>query len=466
MKNKNLALIAVLSAGFLIHGISTAYADDPMTLRSESSLVPSETGPEIKTRYTIEDISSLENDVNYLIKEFDQIQAQIKSIEEKGVTKPTAAEKSIAQAQWDKGSIGFFETNGSYEAIEVFKSLPLKKGIRYRESTGGEYLYINRIGSKIDENDSRSLDNMKASIEALREINAKRQMDGGIDGRRLSTIGISDFDMAVAQANANYSSINPSHASIYGPPYENLAWSYNDPSAIKAIDQWWNQEKPVFDYLRAMGLQSRTEMEAYIDRNKDAMKARFKNPQVGHYLNLVDDLGWRASRTQSEDSISAGYALKKTGYYPFTKSIVMNPSTDINREVYSIDDYEAKFLAYYNKLDNIVNKNIKAVDKGSLEKITMLKNKSSKIEKELKEKKDIIAKLKSEKAKLAQNNEKYIKLKKSIEDNRIVVKAAQFLLDFAPEKVAHVKPRLLNLIANSEAKVKKAEAILAKNGML
>ena len=98
MKNKNLALIAVLSAGFLIHGISTAYADDPMTLRSESSLVPSETGPEIKTRYTIEDISSLENDVNYLIKEFDQIQAQIKSIEEKGVTKPTAAEKSIAQA--------------------------------------------------------------------------------------------------------------------------------------------------------------------------------------------------------------------------------------------------------------------------------------------------------------------------------------------------------------------------------
>ena len=207
-------------------------------------------------------------------------------------------------------------------------------------------------------------------------------------------------------------------------------------------------------------------MEAYIDRNKDAMKARFKNPQVGHYLNLVDSLSWRTSKTQSRDSISAGYALKKTGYYPFTKSIVMNPTTDINREVYSIDDYEAKFLAYYNKLDNIVNKNIKAVDKGSLEEINLLKNKSSKIEKELKEKKDILAKLKSEKAKLNQNNEKYIKLKKSVEDNRIVVKAAQFLLDFAPEKVSHVKPRLLNLIANSEAKVKKAQAILAKNDML
>ena len=144
----------------------------------------------------------------------------------------------------------------------------------------------------------------------------------------------------------------------------------------------------------------------------------------------------------------------------------MNPSTPTNRTVYSIDDYEAKFLAYYNKLDNILNKNIKAVDKGSLEEINLLKNKSSKIEKELKEKKDILAKLKKEKAKLNHNNEKYIKLKKSVEDNRIVVKAAQFLLDFAPEKVAHVKPRLLNLIANSEAKVKKAQAILAKNGMV
>lgn len=81
MKNKNLALIAVLSAGFLIHGMSTAYSDDPMTMRTESSLVPRDTGPEIKTRYTIEDIPSLENDVNYLIKEFEEVEAQIKNVE-------------------------------------------------------------------------------------------------------------------------------------------------------------------------------------------------------------------------------------------------------------------------------------------------------------------------------------------------------------------------------------------------
>lgn len=468
MKNKNLALIAVLSAGFLIHGISTAYADDPMTLRSESSLIPSETGPEIKTRYTIEDIPSLENDVNYLIKEFEEVEAQIKNVEENGVTKPTAEEKAAAQAQWDKGSIGFFEENGSYEAINVFRSIPSKNGVNYKESTGPEYLYLNRIGSKIDKGDSRSLENMKYGIESLRVVNAKRQLDGGIDGRSLSTIGISDFDMAVAQANANYSNTNRNHASVYGPPYENLHWGGPGFTAEDALEGWWNEEKLVFDYLRSLGLRSRDEMESYIARNNEEMRRKYRNPQVGHYLNLVDELGWGRQWWRGEDTISAGYArnFDDSRYGTAAISIVMNPSTPTNRTVYSIDDYEAKFLAYYNKLDNIVNKNIKAVDKGSLEEITMLKNKSSKIEKELKEKKDILAKLKKEKAKLNHNNEKYIKLKKSVEDNRIVVKAAQFLLDFAPEKVAHVKPRLLNLIANSEAKVKKAQAILAKNGML
>lgn len=309
---------------------------------------------------------------------------------------------------------------------------------------------------------------MKYGIESLRVVNAKRQLDGGIDGRSLSTIGISDFDMAVAQANANYSNTNRNHASVYGPPYENLHWGGPGFTAEDALVGWWDEEKIVFDYLRAMGLQSRDEMESYIARNNEEMRRKYRNPQVGHYLNLVDELGWGRQWWRGEDTISAGYArnFDDSRYGTAAISIVMNPSTPTNRTVYSIDDYEAKFLAYYNKLDNIVNKNIKAVDKGSLEEINLLKNKSSKIEKELKEKKDILAKLKSEKAKLNQNNEKYIKLKKSVEDNRIVVKAAQFLLDFAPEKVSHVKPRLLNLIANSEAKVKKAQAILAKNGMV
>lgn len=52
------------------------------------------------------------------------------------------------------------------------------------------------------------------------------------------------------------------------------------------------------------------------------------------------------------------------------------------------------------------------------------------------------------------------RLEKSLEENRIAVKAAKLLLDVAPEKVASVKPDLLKLIKNSEALAIKAQAAL------
>ena len=88
---------------------------------------------------------------------------------------------------------------------------------------------------------SRSLENMKKAIEALKVVNEKRQKDGGIDGRKLSVLQISDFDMAVAQANANYSADKNGHAGIYNPPYENLAWG--PATAESALSRWWDREK-------------------------------------------------------------------------------------------------------------------------------------------------------------------------------------------------------------------------------
>lgn len=485
MKNKNLALIAALSFSFMTAGLSTAHAasDDLVKYESEDpsqeeaifaeddydieeiSLAEDDYGIEELTMaddekvYGEDDIPSLEKDVNDLIKQFEDLQKQIKGIEEDGVTKPTAEEKAIAKAQWDKGAIGFYEANGSYEAIEVFKSIPAQNGVNYDPSTGPVYLNINRLGSKIDDNDSRNLDNMKVSIESLREINAKRQSDGGIDGKTLSVFGISDFDMAVAQANANFSSQHMSHSSVYGPPFENLAWSYNDPSAQKAIDQWWNSEKPVFDYLRAKGLKTRTEMEDYIARNKSAMKAKFGNPQVGHYLNLVDDLSW-GNYWSPKDAISMGYALKKTGVYPFTKSLVRNPSAPTNRTVYSIDDYEARFLAYYTELNNIVNLDIKTVDENAMAEANKLKKEADALKKEIDVKKEVLNKLYKE----SKDREEYTNLQKAIERNRVVIEAAQFLLDFAPQKVANVRPQLLQIIEESNKYVRMGEKLLIKKG--
>ena len=54
------------------------------------------------------------------------------------------------------------------------------------------------------------------------------------------------------------------------------------------------------------------------------------------------------------------------------------------------------------------------------------------------------------------------RLQKSLEENRIAVKAAKLLLDVSPEKVKSVKADLLKLIENSEALAIKAEAALKK----
>lgn len=54
------------------------------------------------------------------------------------------------------------------------------------------------------------------------------------------------------------------------------------------------------------------------------------------------------------------------------------------------------------------------------------------------------------------------RLQKSLEENRIAVKAAKLLLDVSPEKVKSVKADLLKLIKNSEALAVKAEEALKK----
>ncbi len=189
--------------------------------------------------------TELEKNLNSKKEELKKLEESLKTVSEE--------EKQKAKDQWDKGSVGFFEQNGSTKAVEVFTKLP--NNDRAKE-IGQEYLKANE---NMSPDDSRSLENMKKAIEALKVVNEKRQEDGGIDGRKLSVLKISDFDMAVAQANANYSANKIEHAGIHQPPFENLHWGGSD-KGKEAIEGWWDQEKILFDYLRKKGCKSREEM--------------------------------------------------------------------------------------------------------------------------------------------------------------------------------------------------------------
>ena len=76
-----------------------------------------------------------------------------------------------------------------------------------------------------------------------------------------------------------------------------------------------------------------------------------------------------------------------------------------------------------------------------------------------------IATSKIQNAKLALKNEadksiQNIKLRDAVKRNKIRISAARLLLETAPKKVASIKGQLLNLIKESEALIKAAEAIL------
>ena len=234
---------------------------------------------------------------------------------------------------------------GSADAAKVFSKLPKENYFGGVEKNGKEYLEKNKT---MTADDSRQLENMKKSIDAIGIINDKRQKDGGIDGRKLSILKISDFDMAVAQANANFSAYKTDHATVYNPPYENLSWhpkeGLDTPSKFfeSSLHGWWDEEKKLFDYLRhEKKLKSREAMSAHIKANREDIKGDFGTTAVGHYTNLVDDLMWKEGGS-SRDSQSVGYAVRP-GQYGYVKSVVLNP-TIRDKGLYSVEAYKRRFF--------------------------------------------------------------------------------------------------------------------------
>ena len=57
---------------------------------------------------------------------------------------PSEAEKAAAKAQWDKGSVGFFEEMGSTDAANVFSKLPKENYFGMVAKNGKEYLDKNK----------------------------------------------------------------------------------------------------------------------------------------------------------------------------------------------------------------------------------------------------------------------------------------------------------------------------------
>ncbi|EPH10805.1 hypothetical protein [Facklamia hominis] len=408
-----------------------------------------------------------ENEKQVADNAFLKAEEKVKKAQQKVTGPVTQAEKQAAQSQWDKGSLGFFEYNESIEAQEVFT----KDGIKHANASTTQEEYDRYLKDTLEagENDARNLDNMRLSIEGIKTINEKRQKDGGIDGRKLSVLKISDFNMAVAQANANYSQNKRDHASVFLPPYENLAWGSEDPS--RALKLWWDDEKPLFDYLRnQIGLTSRIQMDKYIADHRSEINEKFKGTAVGHYTNLVDDLMWTHGFTD-DDSKTAGYAFRPGEYFGSVSS--MNLSPDEVGISYSINEYSKRFNDYYNMLKGLIN-GVRVPSQQDLDNLAQA-NEELRLAKATVEQAQSKLDQANTQLRLAQTDQsnktntvtnltiKLQAMKQSVENARINVSNAETSLKTSEDKQTKINDQINNLVnenADKEQKIQSAEVTL------
>lgn len=231
------------------------------------------------------------------------------------------ASKDEARAQFDRGSLGFFEAMGADDAVAE-----LHTDYRYDEEdevtgqTGYRIADDTRIGAA---NDATHLDNMKAAIEWLPEANELRVSEGR------DALPVTDALMAQAQVNINWSQQLPRGHS--GNGWDNLSWNAENP-----FDGWFHEERP--KYFEAK------------DQGQDPFAAG-----AGHYMALVNpQMRATGFAVNTEEFLYHGFTWRVAHAQTFAHLTVEGPT-------YSVEEYTERFNAYYDEL-------VRAVEQGDARK--------------------------------------------------------------------------------------------------
>ena len=157
------------------------------------------------------------------------------------------------------------------------------------------------------------------------------------------------FAISQVQINATANSDKFGHSKLYNVG-ENISASPRAEDDKGLYEGWYDSEKQVYDYITAKGW---TIVDVRSDETKlnEVMNAvGHSNIQVGHYLSLVNPdytvsgVGYIYSKTPAHDGwrCNAGQVFDNPKYSSYI--------TDVN--TMTIDEFEAQFNAYYNKLMN------------------------------------------------------------------------------------------------------------------
>lgn len=267
-----------------------------------------------------ESFETIEEDEIEIDSEASQEQVEkAKKLEQELEEAKTALEKAeeckdSAQEKIAKGSIGFFESVGATSSVSILED--------------ADYASYTIIG---DEKDATSLKNMKDSIAFIEECNELRIQEG------LPVLSISHDMMAIAQSDTNASRYTMGHTCQYYVS-ENLAWYYKDP-----FTGWYTTEKQVYDYKKAHPSATKAQIASALGLRSTSYV------QTGHYLNIID-----------EDSEVTGFAISIDQYGRKTFGQVFEY---YDSPMYSVSQYEAMFMEYYNSVYDAQEKYDQALER-------------------------------------------------------------------------------------------------------
>lgn len=259
----------------------------------------------------------------------------------------TKAAYDAVQAQWNQGGLGFYESIGDTQAVDV-----IKEGIALGTTTLG------------DVGDSTDLTNMKKSLPMLAECNRLRKVNG------LPELKTSGLMMAVSQVKVNHTV----HKTDGGSPHtglyntgENLAsgftWDLDAQCPQGNYGRgpyvgWYTWEKK---FLNDFYAEHPEEKEETIDDTLLKYPDLFY--RVGHYLNILstyDVTGVSYVPENRNDLSETGgeFAQQFSGYtedfdeYGFGLDSAIDKDKQYNTcaGVMTVSEFTEKFNKYYDSL--------------------------------------------------------------------------------------------------------------------
>ena len=303
-------------------------------------------------------IDAANTEIESAKKEVDEKKAKLDAYDSKAsqmaeLVETTRKAYAAIVNQANSGSLGFFESIGDKQAVDV-----IKEGIQ---------LGTTKLG---DVGDATSLFNMKVSIPLMAECNRLRALNG------LPELKTSALMMAISQVKLNHTEKRPGtynspHTGLYSTG-ENLAFGYSWNMSGEDKD---NEGKgPFFGWY---GCEKKFLQDFYEEhpeeKDKDPWNTIQRYPdlweKIGHYLNLLDNgttlTGTSFVPSDISNNFFGSFAQQFSGYtenfdeYGFGLSSAISKDKQYNTCVgaMTVSEFETMFNKYYDNLDkNVASK--------------------------------------------------------------------------------------------------------------